>query len=216
MKLQPYPEQMPREKLLTRGVQTLSDLELLSVMIGSGSAKIRLKDLASSVLGFLDQNPEINAERLIELPGMGTARACLLIAAIEFARRRIRPRGHKISTPEDVYRLLCSYSDRSQEYFFAICLNGAHEVIEYRTVSVGLLNRTQVHPREVYCNAIEKRAAAIIVAHNHPSGSLKPSEDDIQVTERLKKSGDILGIGLLDHIIFTSEGFISLQELGIL
>lgn len=209
-------EQRPREKLIERGPGVLSDYELISVMLGSGSGRIRLTDLASAALSVLDQKQQIEPEDLISIPGLGKARACLLLASLEFARRRIRPRGHKIATPEDVYRLLCSYSDRSQEYFFAISLNGAHEVIEYRTVSIGLLNRTQVHPREVYCSAIENRAAAIIVAHNHPSGSLSPSEDDLQVTDRLKKAGDLLGIGLLDHVIFTTEGYISLQEQGYL
>lgn len=141
-------------------------------------------------------------------------KASLICAALEFARRRIRPEGTKIGGPEDVYPLVRHFADRKQEYFICLSLNGAHEVIATRVVTVGLLNSSPVHPREVFCEPIMDRAAAVIVAHNHPSGNLAPSEADSKVTRELRQAGKILGIKLLDHVIFGRSGFLSMREHG--
>jgi DNA repair protein RadC len=205
----------PREKMRTRGPQALSDVELLSILLGSGNRSIDVITLAQRLLTILDRAgaaPRIDQLCLVE--GIGPAKATKIVAALEFSRRRIRPRGHKIAFPTDVYPLIRHIADRQQEYFLCISLNGANEVIAVRTVSVGLVNRTLVHPREVFADPITDRASAVIVAHNHPSGNLVPSEDDLAVTRQLKDAGTTLGIRLLDHIIFNEENYFSLLDKG--
>ena len=171
--------------------------------------------LASKLLGILDgAGPAPSIGRLCKVQGVGLAKASLVIAALEFARRRIRPRGVKITFPPDVYPLIRHVADRHQEHFLCVSLNGANEVIAVRTVSVGLVNRALVHPREVYADPITDRASAVIVAHNHPSGNLVPSQDDLDVTRQLGEAGKILGIRLLDHLIFNQSNYYSLLEKG--
>ncbi len=205
----------PREKLHSKGVQALSDLELLAVLVGSGTRGLDVMTMATRLLQVLDgsgTNPSVDA--LCKVEGVGLAKSALVVAALEFARRRIRPRGDKVTFPPDVYPLIRHMADRRQEHFFCISLNGANEVIAIRTVSVGLVNRALVHPREVFADPITDRAAAIIVAHNHPSGNLTPSQDDLAITGQLKEAGLTLGIKLLDHLIFDHRGYHSLLEKG--
>ena len=135
-------------------------------------------------------------------------------AAIEFARRRIKPEGAKIVTPADILLHVRHYADRKQEHFLCASINGANEILNIRVVSIGLIDRTHVHPREVFADALSDRASAIIVAHNHPSGGLEPSVADNKVTEQLKAAGQIIGITLLDHVIFDRTGYYSFLEAG--
>jgi DNA repair protein RadC len=114
-----------------------------------------------------------------------------------------------------VLPLIRHYADRKQEHFICVSLNGANEVIATRVVSVGLVNKTQVHPREVFADSITDRATAVIVAHNHPSGSLEPSREDFEITDRIKSPGEVLGIRLLDHIVFNQKGYYSFCEKGL-
>lgn len=205
----------PREKLKRKGAQALSDVELMAILIGSGNQKMDVMALSSRLLKSLDgEKGTPTLDSLCKVEGIGPAKASLVVAAMEFARRRIRPRGVKISFPPDVYPLIRHVSDRRQEHFLCIALNGANEVIAVRTVSVGLVNRALVHPREVYADPITDRASAVIVAHNHPSGNLAPSTDDIEVTRQLKEAGDTLGIKLLDHLIFNETTYYSMMEKG--
>ena len=212
------PADRPREKLCQKGAQALSDLELLAVLLGSGTRERNVMAVAAGLLRVFDQQEAISltVEDLCAQPGIGTAKAALIVAAIEFARRRIHPRGVKITYPTDVFPLVRHIGDRRQEHFICVSLNGANEVIAVRTVSVGLVNRALVHPREVYADPITDRAASIVVAHNHPSGSLAASQDDLAVTRQLKEAGSTLGIKLLDHLIFNASGYISLLESGYL
>jgi DNA repair protein RadC len=122
----------------------------------------------------------------------------------------------KITSPNDAYYALKRYARQKQEHFIVLTLTGAHEVISVTIVSIGLLNRTVVHPREVFHRAIKDSAAAVIVAHNHPSGQLEPSEEDRMITKRLTDAGEIIGIPILDHIIFTRNGFVSFKDLGLI
>jgi DNA repair protein RadC len=205
----------PREKLQLKGAESLSDLELLAILLGSGTKKHDVMALASRILKVIDQTggrADVNALQQIE--GVGSAKAALIAAALEFARRRIRPEGTKISSPADVLPLISHFADRKQEHFICLSLNGANEVIISRVVSVGLVNKTQVHPREVFSDPITDRATSIIVAHNHPAGSLTPSKEDVEITKQLKSAGKTLGIRLLDHIIFNHKGYYSFQENG--
>jgi DNA repair protein RadC len=205
----------PREKLQTKGAEALSDIELLAILLGSGIKGHDVITVAGRILKVLDANSgKPNLEDLQKIEGVGLAKATLIVAALELARRRIRPEGLKISFPSDVLPLINHYADRKQEHFICVSVNGANEVITTRVVSVGLVNKTQVHPREVFADPITDRASAIIVAHNHPVGSLTPSKEDIEVTQRLKAAGETLGIRLLDHIIFNQKGYYSFLENG--
>jgi len=210
----PMPDR-PREKLLQKGAEALSDLELMAILLGKGTEGHDVMTLAGRILKILDAtNNHPALEELQKIEGVGPAKATLIAAALEFSRRRIRPEGFKISFPPDVLPLIRHYADRKQEHFLCVSLNGANEVIATRVVSVGLVNRTQVHPREVFADPITDRATAVIIAHNHPSGGLAPSEEDIEITKRLKAAGETLGIKLLDHIIFNHKGYYSFLEKG--
>jgi DNA repair protein RadC len=205
----------PREKLQQKGPKALSDRELLAILLGSGTKAHDVMTLAGRILKILDKgNIEPSVKDLQKIDGVGPAKATLISAALEFARRRIRPEGLKISFPPDVLPLIQHYADRKQEHFICVSLNGANEVIASRIVSVGLVNKTQVHPREVFADPLIDRASSIIVAHNHPAGGLTPSREDIQITKRLKAAGETLGIKLLDHMIFNHKGYYSFLEKG--
>ena len=207
----------PREKLLRKGAAALSDQELLAVLLGKGTTKIDVMTLARNVTTVADKKGlDLTVEDLVSLEGMGTIKAMLLVAAIEFARRRIKPEGAKIATPADLLPHVRHYADRKQEHFLCASINGANEILNIRVVSVGLIDRSPVHPREVFADALSDRASAVIVAHNHPSGGLEPSQGDIDITAQLKAAGTIVGIDLLDHIIFNRTGYFSFLEAGML
>ncbi|HUX11678.1 MAG TPA: JAB domain-containing protein, partial [Spirochaetia bacterium] len=143
-----------------------------------------------------------------------SAKAALLSAAIEFSRRQLCPERRRIAFPADVLPLVRHFADRKQEHFISLSLNGAHEVSAVRVVSVGLVNRTIVHPREVYADPVTDRASAVIVCHNHPSGNVDPSSEDREVTRRLAAAGETLGIPLLDHVVFSERAYYSFLEHG--
>ena len=203
----------PRERLIRNGPGSLSDAELVAVLVGRGTEGHDVMSVADRILKAIESDHgKIKLEALQKIEGVGPAKATLIAAALEFARRRIRPEGLRIAFPADVLPLVMNYADRKQEHFICVTINGANEVIATRVISVGLANRSQVHPREVFADAITDRASAIVVAHNHPSGPLAPSKEDIEITNRLKAASDILGIKLLDHIIFNTKSYYSLLE----
>jgi DNA repair protein RadC len=208
-------EERPRERLQAKGAQALADYELMAILLGSGTKGHDVLSVAKRVVEVVDtSNGKPGLEDLGQIPGVGFAKATLIAAALEFSRRRIRAEGLRISFPPDVLPLIKHYADRKQEHFLCITLNGAKEVIATRVVSMGLVDKAQVHPREVFAEAITDRACAVIVAHNHPSGSLVPSKEDKAITNILKSAGLILGIDLLDHIIFSHKGYYSFLEHG--
>lgn len=205
----------PREKLSVKGPQALSDSELIAILIGRGVKGKDVFQVAHAVLRKLDKDKEkIDVKALVSIEGVGFAKACQIVASFELARRRLLNESIVIQKAEDVLPLISYIAEKKQEYFLCVSLNGANEVIGNRLVTVGLLNANQVHPREVFVDAISDRAASIILAHNHPSGILKPSPDDIATTEQLVDAGKILGISVLDHIIITKKGHLSLKENG--
>lgn len=205
----------PREKLLAKGAHALSDQELLAVLLGKGTPSTDVMTLAAKVARLIDEKGlHVAANDLGRLDGIGQAKATLILAAIEFARRRIKPEGLKIETPADVLPMIRHYADRKQEHFLSITINGANEVLNVRVVSIGLIDRSPVHPREVFSDAIADRASGIIVAHNHPSGKVEPSSSDIEVTQQLKTTGETIGIPLLDHVIFNRKAYYSFLESG--
>jgi DNA repair protein RadC len=205
----------PREKLADKGPEALSDMELLAIILGTG---IKGKDVfyvARSILQRIDKSKDkLNIKTLQGIEGIGFAKACQIVASLEFARRRFFQEDVVIQKAGDVLPLISFIKEKKQEYFLCLSLNGANEVIGNRVVTVGILNSNHVHPREVFVDAITDHAASIILAHNHPSGVLKPSTDDISTTRRLIEAGKILGISVLDHIIITKKGYLSLKEKG--
>ena len=205
----------PREKLIRKGAPALSDRELLAVLLGKGTPGMDVLTLAGKLSRLIDEKGlDVTHEELKKFKGMGDAKATLILAAIEFARRRIKPEGAKIKTPADLLPHVRHYADRKQEHFLCATVNGANEILNIRVVSIGLIDRSPVHPREVFADALSDRAAAVIVAHNHPSGGLEPSQSDINITAQLKAAGAVVGIELLDHIIFNRTGYFSFLEDG--
>ncbi|MCK5679507.1 DNA repair protein RadC [bacterium] len=205
----------PREKLLEKGARTLADHELLAIILGKGSQKNDVLALSKKLVKTIDEKGlAFKATDILEIDGIGEAKATTVAAAFEFVRRRIKPEGLEIKFPVDVLPLIQHYGDRKQEHFICVSINGANEVMNVRVVTIGLVNKSQVHPREVFADVISERASAVIIAHNHPHGELKPSEEDIKITRRIKESSKILGINLLDHIIFNAKGYYSFVENG--
>lgn len=205
----------PREKIERFGVGALSDEELLAVMLGSGYRGRPVAAISRDVLPKIDlSSPYLDLGVLQGVEGIGRSKAMLLAAALEFSRRRIRPEGTRVTSAQDVLPLVQHLADRRQEHVVVITLSGAHEVIQVRTVSIGLLTSCPVHPREIFVEAIRDRACSVILAHNHPSGDPKPSEEDARVTRQLRDAAKTLGIRLLDHIVFAKRGYFSFQEAG--
>lgn len=208
-------EQRPRERLLARGPAALSDHELLMILLNSGVKGRNVSRMAADLIKYLDSEDEIpSVYDIALLNGLGSSKACSVAAMLEYGRRRWGPCGSRISQPSDVYTLIRHYADRQQERFLCISLNGAHEVLAVRIVTIGLVNRTICHPREVFADPLKDRASAVIVAHNHPSGRLEPSAEDEEITSRLKTSSEILGISLLDHLIFSESSYYSFVQAG--
>ena len=207
----------PREKLIKKGVKALKDYELLAILLGSGVQGKDVISLSNEIIKlFEDDFENLNLEKLLSIHGLGLAKASQILSSIELSRRYLIKQNKKITSAKDVYEELKEYHNKKQEYFLALYLDGANHLIQTKIITIGILNQSLVHPREVFSYAIEKRCASIIVAHNHPSGILEASSEDINVTKRLKESGKILGIELLDHLIITNDGFVSLKEEGVL
>jgi DNA repair protein RadC len=209
------PAQRPRERLVNNGPEALSDAELLAVILNTGIKGKGVAELAGELLTILDDNKEIPpVEKLSKLSGMGMSKACAVAAMLEFGRRRWGAAGSAIRQPAEIYALIRHNADRKQERFLSLSLNGAHEVLSVRVVTIGLVNRTIIHPREVFADIIQDRASAFIVAHNHPSGRLCPSGEDDEITERLAKAAEILGLHFLDHLIFSDTDWWSYRQNG--
>lgn len=203
----------PREKLKSRGAVALSDFELLQALIGSGNAQADVSKIAKEALVLLQKHgADISYEQLQEIGGLGPARITEILAAIELSRRYLLDAEQPIiDSPEKAVEQISDIRDKKQEHFVCLTLDGANRLIAKRTITIGTLNASLVHPREVFADAITDRAASIIIAHNHPSGTLQPSEADKEVTKRLKQSGKLLGITLTDHLIVTKQKHISLR-----
>ncbi len=207
----------PREKLLQRGVNALSNEELTAILLGSGVQGKDVRKLAREVAALLEREFEnLTVEKLCKVHGLGHAKASQLLASLELSRRLLQPNPRRIFSAKAVYETLYDYRDRRQEHFVVMTLDGASHIINIRTVFIGTLTQSIVHPREVFADAIADRAAGIIVAHNHPSGTLHASHADIRITERLKEVGSLVGIELLDHVILTRNGYFSFSDEGML
>lgn len=199
------PSDRPREKLAAKGPASLTNLELVMAIIGSGNAQADVETIAKSVLKLLEQHSrEITLEQLMSVTGMGSAKCTEIIAAFTLAERYSSLNSAAvIDAPDKAVNLLHGIRAKQQEYFMAITLDGGNKLINVHEITRGTLTSSLVHPREVFAPAIADRAASIIVAHNHPSGNLEPSQADIAVTQRIRDAGELLGISMLDHIVVT-------------
>lgn len=213
----------PREKLLQRGPKALTDAELLAIIIRVGSGKATAVDLARSILSrerSLRMVAAKTPQELMRMKGIGEAKAVELLAAFEIGRRvnAVHPDERSvIRSPEDVASILIPrLRERKNESFWVLLLDSKNGLIHEEEVTVGTLNASLVHPREVFKVAIDRRAASVIVAHNHPSGNPEPSNEDIAVTRQLVESGKIIGIPLHDHIIVAGDSFTSFAERGLI
>jgi len=216
MKDVPEPDR-PREKIAKKGVVALTDTELIEAILGRGTINRDVRTIARDIASLMsDHTREIRYEDVLAIGGIGPTKAAQIMACLELGRRRYEPAEVvKIQKPEDVLPLVGMYRDKPQEHFICISLSGAGEVISTRVVTIGILNHSLVHPREVFAGAITDRAASVICVHNHPSGSLDASTQDIAITRQLQEAGTLLGIQLLDHIIITKTGFSSMKEKGL-
>jgi len=207
----------PREKLKEKGARSLSDEELIALILGSGTKGQNVRTMAAEVAKLItDKKGKVALDELIQVEGIGLAKAAQILASFEIARRYMAKETVRVSEAKDVLPLLNDIAGKQQEYFVCFSLNGANEMIERRIVTVGLLDKSQVHPREVFADVITDRAASIILAHNHPSGELKPSNSDLKIHDQLIEAGKILGIKVLDHIIVSRKGYYSFQEAGLI
>ena len=207
-----YKEDRPREKLAKSGAGRLSDLELLMAIIGSGNAQADVGTIARQVLKLLqDKKGELTYGDLRSVVGLGEAKIPVILAGLELVKRYLVDSDRPVvDSPERAVDLLADIRSKKQEHFVCLTLDGANRLIAKRVVTIGTLTASLVHPREVFADAITDRAAGIIVAHNHPSGSLEISQADRDVTDRLTEAGKLLGITLIDHIIVTKDSFQSI------
>jgi DNA repair protein RadC len=205
--------QRPRERLLKWGPESLSDQDLLAILLNTGTKGKHVSVLAAELLDRLDQDKEIPpVKELVRLNGLGESKASAIAAMLEFGRRKWGVNGRRIRTPEDIFNVVRHYADRRQERFICASLNGAHEILAVRVVTIGLVNRTIVHPREVFADPLSDRSCAVFVSHNHPSGDLRPSGEDDDITKSLIKAGELLGIRFLDHLIFSETAYFSYRQ----
>jgi DNA repair protein RadC len=209
----------PREKIASKGASFLSDNELIEAIIGKGTRNKDVREISKEIVKLLKHpSNDLLYDDIQEIDGIGPTKASQIIACLELGRRFFKPAGTsiKVTSPEEVLPLVAFLKEKRQEYFICLTLNGAGEILNNRIITVGLLNHSLVHPREVFADAITDRAASIICVHNHPSGSLDPSPQDNAITTQLKEAGLLLGIQLIDHIIVTKNGHISMRERGLL
>jgi DNA repair protein RadC len=207
----------PREKLREKGASALTDEELVAAILGMGTAGVDVRTIARQVAGLIREHKTgLTLDHLLAVPGVGLAKAGQILSAFELARRHLVKDSVKITVAQDILPLVADIAGKQQEYFVCISLNGANEVIEKRIVTIGLLDKSPIHPREVFADVIADRAAAVIFAHNHPSGELQPSEADRRTHDELTQAGRILGIHVLDHLIVSRRGYFSFQENGLI
>lgn len=207
----------PREKLLKYGPDALSDSELLAVILRTGRKGENVIALAARLMRRMDRGclSRASLADFVRISGIGQVKACELLAAIELGKRIFEGKKAAIGeilSPQDVFDSLQDVRESKKEHFVVFFLDSRNQQIKREIVSVGTVNASLVHPREVFEPAVRHLAVQVILAHNHPSGGLEPSEEDIDVHKRLTEAGRILGIEVLDHIIVTKTGFVSFKE----
>ncbi len=219
----------PREKLLTKGTRAMNDYELLAILLRTGTSEEPVLELSQNLIrkyGSLENLFDASLQDLKKHKGIGLAKAAELVSCITLAKRyskervnneNLRLSRQSITDPEIAANFIRDQiEDFSKEHFFVLNLDVRNRIIDADLISRGTLTASLVHPRETFESAIRKHSASIIVSHNHPSGDVSPSEEDIRISRRLKDAGKILGIELLDHIIITTNKFCSLKDKGLI
>lgn len=203
----------PREKLQQKGVSSLSDFELLEVVIGNGTSHTDVGTLARQVQKHLRHGTaSLSYESLTAIKGVSTATAAKILASLELARRHLVRDAEPLLNLQDLISRMDDIRNKQQEYLLCLSLDGGQRLIARRTITVGILDSLMAHPREVFADAIADRAASIVIAHNHPSGQVEPSQKDISLTQQLAAAGQLLGINLRDHIIVTKTAYFSFSQ----
>lgn len=212
---------MPRERLITHGGERISTVELLAVILGTGTRGRNVIALAQHIMqcvGGVARLAHTAPQELITIPGIGTARAARIAASFQISRRALEaeaePGGHlAVSASGDIYRRVGPrLSGLDQEVFLALALDARNVITDIIEIARGSLTHVEVHPREVFRPLVRQAAASAILAHNHPSGDATPSDEDIRLTARLRAAGDIIGIPVLDHIIVGAGHYISMAD----
>ncbi|WP_186669549.1 DNA repair protein RadC [Sporosarcina sp. BP05] len=211
----------PRERLIRQGAESLSNQELIAILLRTGTKQESVLVLANRILSSFDKIQDLKdatIEEMILVKGVGKAKAVQLLAAAEIGKRMYRKHSegrYTIRSPEDAAAyLMTDMASLKQEHFVVLFLNVKNEVLHKQTIFIGSLNSSIVHPREIFREAVKRSAASIVVSHNHPSGNPSPSPEDIEVTKRLIEAGSIMGIEVLDHVIIGDHQFLSLKEKG--
>lgn len=213
-------EDRPREKLIIKGRAALSDAELIAILIGSGTPRISAVELSKTILAAtgndLNQLAKLSLADLKKFNGIGEAKAVSIISALELGRRRKHMESAqkpKVRSSADVYNFLKPYLlDLDHEQFWVLYLNRANQILKPEKISTGGVSGTVVDAKLIFKKALEVLASGLVLAHNHPSGNLRPSEQDIKLTKKLKAAGQSLDIPVLDHIIFTNAGYFSFSD----
>lgn len=211
----------PRERLINKGVNSLSDEELLSIVLKTGTKDISAKTLAAHILreiGNIQNLKSITFHELTKIKGIGTAKACLVLAIQELHKRMNQKQEKivdvKITTPEIVYDYYKNIINENQENFYCLYLDSNKKVLKEKLLFMGTVNQSMVHPRDIFKEAYLVNATAFICVHNHPTGNVRPSKEDIQVTTQLNQIGMLMGIKLIDHVIVSENKYYSFLENG--
>ncbi len=207
----------PREKLVKKGVDNLKDEELLAILLGTGTKEKNVLELSK---GFLKKYSRkkilgLNYEEIVKNKGINFAKACIILSAIELTKRLLNVGVETlpiIRNKEDIVAQVSDLRDKKQEHLLGIYLNARHEMLCKKDLFIGTLNANLIHPREIFLEALNQNAAAIIIVHNHPSGDSEPSEEDLTVTKRIVEAGKIMGMEVLDHVIISKTKIFSFKE----
>jgi len=218
MKIKDLPKSdRPREKLVAKGAENLKDSELLAILLRTGKTGKNVIEIALQILTRHSKKRllQMTYQDLVKIDGIDSAKATTLLAAFELAKRALEVNDTNlptIITPKDVVAQLTDLRHNKKEHFIALYLNARNQLAHKETISIGTLNANLVHPREVFEPALKHSAAGIMVAHNHPSGDPKPSEDDLEITKRLTEAGKMMGVELLDHVIIATNNHFSFKD----
>ena len=217
-KIKDLPEaDRPREKLIKKGSQNLKDEELLAILLGTGVEGKNVLEVAKQILRKCSKKRllKMKYEDLSKIKGIGPAKACTILAAIELVKRALEIGEETlpvIRSTKDVIAQAVYMRDKTREHLMAIFLNARNEMIYKKPMFIGTLNANLVHPREIFAEALKQNAASVILVHNHPSGDAEPSQTDLEITKRILEAGKIMGIDILDHVIITKTKFFSFKE----
>lgn len=217
-------EDRPREKLLLKGKAVLSDAELIGILIASGTKDKSAVDVARDILGSVGNKLNILAKLtvkdLMKFKGIGEAKAITIVSALEIGRRKKETEPDKlvqISNAKNVYEAIQRHlEDLKHEEFWVLILNRRNQIIKKQLISSGGVSGTVADPKIIFYAALQELASSIVLIHNHPSGNLKPSQSDLDLTKKLKKAGEVLEIPVIDHLIYTDEGYFSFADEGML